>query len=97
MLAEETLKETRSWLEATLVAGEVSTWIRDIQSDRLVGGSNLVRMFGLSAKETSGAPLSTFLASLHLIDNLLDIARVKSGKVQLKKERLSCVMPFPVR
>jgi PAS domain S-box-containing protein len=65
---EESLEEARLRLAATLAAGEVATWIWDIDNDRIIGDRNLARLFGLPGDVAAGTPLSTYMDAIHRDD-----------------------------
>ncbi len=64
-LAEEALNETRTRLEAILAASEVATWILDIKADRVTADRNLAKLFGISEEVAAGAPVASYLPSIH--------------------------------
>ncbi|WP_051971403.1 PAS domain S-box protein [Massilia sp. 9096] len=62
---EKTLEEARRRLTATLSAGEVATWVWDIQHDRIIGDANLTKLFGVEDSMMDGAPLATYFDPIH--------------------------------
>jgi PAS domain S-box-containing protein len=64
-LTNAQLKEAQDRLEATLNAGEVATWIWNIQEDRVWADKNLAKLFGVSAETAKGASVSHYLNSVH--------------------------------
>jgi len=62
---EKTLEEARRRMAATLTAGEVATWVWDIQQDRISGDANLTSLFGVPESLTEGAPLATYFDPIH--------------------------------
>jgi PAS domain S-box-containing protein len=62
---EKTLEEARLRMAATLSAGEVATWIWDIQHDRIIGDANLTSLFSLPESLATGAPLATYFDPMH--------------------------------
>ena len=65
---EQTIEDARMRLAATLAAGEVATWIWKIRSDRLVGDSNLARLFGVPFDAVIDAPMAIFTGAIHADD-----------------------------
>jgi len=62
---EKTLEEARLRTTATLAAGEVATWIWDIQQDRIIGDANLTTLFSLPQELMAGAPLAAYFDPIH--------------------------------
>lgn len=56
MAAEAALREARTRLEATLAAGEVATWIYDIQTDQVMGDRNFRNILQLPSSVAAGVP-----------------------------------------
>lgn len=56
MVAEAALLEARTRLEATLAAGEVATWIYDVQADRVMGDRNFKEILQISLNVSAGVP-----------------------------------------
>jgi PAS domain S-box-containing protein len=66
--AERALTETRRRLDATLVAGEIGTWLYDVKNDRVKADANLLKMFGISLPPDEiedGVSLSLFADKVH--------------------------------
>lgn len=63
--AEADLRDARSRLDAALTAGEIGTWNWHIPEDRVVADRNLARMFGVSAEDALGGPLSRYLPAVY--------------------------------
>jgi PAS domain S-box-containing protein len=63
--SEQALQELRSRLEATLSVAEIGTWTWDIGKDRMVADANLARMLSVTPEVAAGAPLGSYLASVH--------------------------------
>lgn len=67
---EETLL-LRSYdqLQTALSIGAIATWFWDIETDKVFGDSNLLRMFGIHGEnEKDGFPLSSFVNNIHPAD-----------------------------
>lgn len=62
---EAALQDAQARLEATLAAGEVSTWIYDINANRLFADRNLARLFAVSEHHVNGGPLKPYLNAIH--------------------------------
>lgn len=56
MAAEAALREARTRLEATLAAGEVATWIYDIQTDQIIGDRNFEKILQVPSNVAAGVP-----------------------------------------
>jgi len=63
--AEGTVREARTRIESTLIAGEVGTWVYDIVENKVVADRNLARMFGMSDAEAAGGALDSYLRAIH--------------------------------
>lgn len=63
------LKETRSRLESTLVAGEVATWEYDVVNDRIyIDADRAEAMFGVTPEDAAGGKLDAYLRRIHAAD-----------------------------
>jgi len=62
---EESLRDARTRIEATLVAAEIGTWIWNIPEDRFVADKNLARLFSITAEEAAGAPIAKLVEKIH--------------------------------
>ena len=62
---EEDIRESRSRLESTLTASEIGTWEFDVVNDTVWADQNLARMFGVTAAQAAGGPLSVYLKAIH--------------------------------
>ncbi len=62
---EQDLASTRERLETALAAGDVATWVWDINGDRIFADRNLRAFFGVSPAEGHGGSLSAYLRSIH--------------------------------
>ena len=71
---EQTLEDARLRLNATLSAGEVGTWIWDIQQDRIRGDANLAALFGVAPEAVAEASLAVYLGVVHP-DHLNEVLR----------------------
>ncbi len=71
---EKLAEEARVRLAATLAAGDVGTWIWDIQGDRIIADRNLTRLFGVQDGDQSELPLSTYTDAIHR-DDAPEVAR----------------------
>jgi PAS domain S-box-containing protein len=63
-LAEDELQDARIRLEAAVAAGNVGTWIWDIQSDRVLADASLATLLGVPF-ERKGAPLDDYIRAIH--------------------------------
>jgi PAS domain S-box-containing protein len=63
--AEEEVRDARSRLESTLVAGEIGTWEFDVVSIIVRADLNLARMFHLETRTGSGRPARNYTKSIH--------------------------------
>ncbi len=59
--------EHRTRVETALVAGEIGTWMWDIQADRVRGDATLDSMFGLSRSD-AGRPIADYFDAVHADD-----------------------------
>ncbi|QJW88215.1 PAS domain-containing protein [Spirosoma taeanense] len=67
---ETLLSRSHEQLQTALNAGLIATWFWDVIQDKLLGDSNLLRIFGVSQEAgANGLPLSTFTDSIHPDDN----------------------------
>jgi PAS domain S-box-containing protein len=71
---EQTVEEARIRLAATLSAGEVATWIWNIDMDRIIGDRNLARLFGIPEEAIANAPLAVYTEAIHP-DDAEEVAR----------------------
>ena len=71
------LADARIRLEAALAAGEIATWVLDLVADKVYGDVNLLRFFGVSATESTGVPLATYLEAIHPDDRPRTTAEVQ--------------------
>jgi PAS domain S-box-containing protein len=62
---EALLADANRRLRLTLAAGEVGTWLWDSVTDRVVADANMARMFGVSAADAAGGPISVYLRAIH--------------------------------
>jgi PAS domain S-box-containing protein len=63
--AERELAETRERLEIALSAGDVATWVWEVQHDRVHADRNLANFFAVSHAETDGRSFADYLGSVH--------------------------------
>ncbi|MCE9548706.1 MAG: PAS domain S-box protein [Planctomycetia bacterium] len=63
--AEEEVRESRSRLESTLVAGEVGTWEFDIVHNIVRVDKNLAFMLGMPEKAGTGGPIEEYMQAIH--------------------------------
>ena len=59
------LRDTQERLEAALTAGEVATWVWDIENNRLFGDKNLASLFGFDEAPASTPPIEVYTAGVH--------------------------------
>jgi PAS domain S-box-containing protein len=52
-------------LDATLIAGEIGTWIFEIPHNRVYADKNLAAFFGVSESDANGGPLESYLKAIH--------------------------------
>lgn len=62
---EAALRDAQARLEANLNAGEVSTWVFDIQTNRMFADRNLAKLFAVSEADANGGPLDAYLEAVH--------------------------------
>jgi PAS domain S-box-containing protein len=68
-LAEKQLRLASERLEAALNAAEMGIWTWDIPEDRVIGDSNMLRLFGLAeAAASEGVPIASYLKAVHCDD-----------------------------
>lgn len=65
VVSDRELHDTRSRLEATLVAAEIGTWIWDVRADRVYADRNLARLFQVSAEDAAGGPIARYTRAIH--------------------------------
>ncbi|HEY5316006.1 MAG TPA: PAS domain-containing protein [Pirellulales bacterium] len=63
--AEDEIREVRAQIESTLIAGEIGTWVFNVEANRIRGDRNLARMFGVNEADASGAPLESYISAIH--------------------------------
>jgi PAS domain S-box-containing protein len=90
--AEEEVRDARSRLESTLVAGEIGTWEFDVVSNIVRADLNLARMFELKPEQAMGAPLEIYTKSIHPDDRERVVQSIKqaveSGEVYQEEFRV---------
>lgn len=65
---ERALNEAQVRLESALNAGEIGTWIWDVQTDRMYADANLARMFSVDSETAQGGPLARYTAAIYSED-----------------------------
>ncbi|GAB3978336.1 hypothetical protein GCM10028806_41220 [Spirosoma terrae] len=66
---ETVLLRSYDQLQTALSIGAIATWFWDIETDKVFGDSNLLRMFGVDAtNEKEGLPLNLFVSNIHPAD-----------------------------
>jgi PAS domain S-box-containing protein len=84
MAGEAALRDAQVRLEANLNAGEVSTWVFDIRSNRMFADRNLAELFAVSEADANGGRLEAYLKAIHPDDleevSLLVQKAIETGK-----------------
>jgi len=62
---EADLRDTKTRLESTLSAGDIATWIWNIQTDSVIADKNLSRLFAVSPEVAAGGPIAEYIRALH--------------------------------
>ncbi len=57
--------EAERRLDTTLIAGEIGTWIFDIEKNEVFADRNMAALFGVSEEDADGGPLRAYLAAIH--------------------------------
>lgn len=65
---ERALNEAQVRLESALNAGEIGTWIWDVQTNRMYADANLARMFSVDSETAQGGPLGRYVAAIYSED-----------------------------
>jgi PAS domain-containing protein len=63
--AQRELLDANQRLKSILFANEIATWTWDLESNRVIADENLMRLFGISPKDTSGAPIEHYVQFIH--------------------------------
>ncbi|MBD2757658.1 PAS domain-containing sensor histidine kinase [Spirosoma validum] len=80
---EALLRRSYDQLQAALSIGLVATWYWEINTDKVYGDQNLLRLFGVPAAEsTTGLPLNTFTDNIHP-DDQTHVVRLIEEAIQL--------------
>jgi len=62
---QHALLEAQKQLDVALRAGEIGTWLLDVEPNRVFGDDNLQRMFGVPPTAIRGGDLAVFLEAIH--------------------------------
>lgn len=65
--AEEALAQAKKRIETVLTATEVGVWHWDVQQNRMIGDSNMLRMFGIE-QDGEGVPMEAYISRIHEAD-----------------------------
>ena len=74
-LTEIALSDARARLESTLTAGEIGTWVWNVENDAVFADKNLARMFSVSEADANGGKIENYIRSIHSND------RERIGKI----------------
>jgi PAS domain S-box-containing protein len=75
-VAERELRDARSRLEYALIAGEIGTFVWEVEEDRVYGDSNFAVLFGVEEPDAP-ATLADFLDAIHPDDVELTQAAIR--------------------
>jgi PAS domain S-box-containing protein len=76
---EVSLVEANRRLKSIRVANEVATWVWDVRNDRVVADENLVRLFGVSARDAAGGPIEKYIQVIHPDDRAVVEAAIANA------------------
>jgi PAS domain S-box-containing protein len=89
---QDEVREVRVRMESTLIAGEIGTWVYDIEQDQVRADRNLARMFGVDESAAVGGPLEAYTRAIHpddrpRVEHLINQA-IQSGSTFESEYRL---------
>ncbi|CAN5522557.1 hypothetical protein BH09VER1_BH09VER1_50400 [soil metagenome] len=61
----EELREVRRRLETALIAGEIGTWVLNLDTNQVYADQNLAKLFQVSEQEAQGGLLERYLRAIH--------------------------------
>jgi PAS domain S-box-containing protein len=83
------LRDAQARLQATLSAGEIGTWMFELQAYKLYADPNMARLHGLSEADAAGASPHAYLATIHPDD--LPAIRASLARARATGELYDCI------